>query len=585
MGITNSFSILRKSPQAQANPGGSQLIIGFLLMLAFWILDAAMDANSGLSRTFQQSFFAPDSHEFAERSLVLLLTGCFMLYSIVLIRMRATLGQALQEALVSAETERSKVVAIVEAIGDAISIQDPEMKVLYQNRAHQALLGSHLGERCYQAYRGKSQVCGDCHLLPAFRDGAVHRGEMTLQCSQGVRCLEIIATALKDSDDRVIAGIQVVRDITDRKNAEQAAKKEAALLQHLIDTIPNPIYHQDLAGRFLWCNSAFAGWLAKPRQEVIGLSISDLAPLQICRIFQENEPGPGQGAVHECSLEWGDGELRDVIFYKSMFGDCAGERAGVVGVMIDITQRKRAEQEVVELNAALMQQARELNQANRDLKAFSHAISHDLRTPLTRIYSSGQALEEYDQLLDANGRFFVQSINDGCIQLEALLEALMVLSRVTEATLYTEQVDLSKIARAKATELQQLEPGRRVTFLIPPQLKAQGDPKLLYIALDNLIGNAWKYSSGVAEAVIELGCFNSAEGETIFFLKDNGVGFDSSCSDQLFKPFQRLHSPQQFPGTGLGLATVRRIMARHNGRVWGEGKPGCGATFYFTVNG
>lgn len=576
---------MNKSPDPGGSSGTEQVIIGSMLMLLYWIFDAAIDVTLFGDKSFYLSLVAPHLHEVAHRCLVVLLIACFLLYNRRVSGVRSALEKALHEALLTAESERAKMAAVVEAMGDAISIQDTQLTVLYQNRAHQELLGAHLGEQCYRAYRSESEVCPDCHLVQAFGDGAVHRAEMQMQIlSEQTRCVEIIASPLRDPAGRIIAGIQVVRDITERKLAEQAARKEAALLQHMIDTIPNPIYHQDLSGRFLWCNTAFAGWLGKPRQLVIGRTINELAPMQVCQLFQENEPGPERGTVHECSLRRVDGELSDLIFYKSMFSDSAGERAGVVGVMIDITLRKRAENEIVGLNAALMQQAHELNQANRDLKAFSHAISHDLRTPLTRIYSSGQALEEYRTVLDANGLFFVKAINDGCVQVEALLDALMALSRVTEATLVTEQVDLSGMAREMATEMQRLEPGRRASFRIAPQLRVKGDPKLLYMALENLVGNAWKYTSRVAEAEIELGSFISEDGETVFFLKDNGAGFDDSCSDQLFKPFKRLHSLQQFPGTGLGLATVRRIIRRHNGRVWGEGKQGCGATFYFTVN-
>lgn len=253
--------------------------------------------------------------------------------------------------------------------------------------------------------------------------------------------------------------------------------------------------------------------------------------------------------------------------------------------MTETRQRKRAQQAILGLNASLTQQVHELHQANRELEAFSHAISHDLRTALTRIYSSGQALQEYQDILDESGLFFVKAINDGCRQVEALLDALLELSKVSEVELVSDPVDLSRLARDQATRLRQSEPARRVTFLIAPQLQVRGDAPLLHVAMENLISNAWKYTSRVPEPVIELGSFTSAEGERVFFLKDNGAGFDSARTDQLFKPFRRLHSPQEFPGAGLGLATVRRIIRRHNGRIWGEGKPGCGATFYFTVNG
>ena len=561
-----------------------QLIVGAILLLLFWCLDAAIDMLFSAKVTFLQSFFAPQPQELADRCLVLLLAGFFIAYGSRAAKIRASLEAALQEALFQAETERAKVVAIVEAMGDAISIQDPQMTVLYQNRAHQELMGSHAGKHCYEAYRHQSEICRDCHLIQALNDGAVHRAEMRITCMQSTRCMEIIASVLRDPAGRIIAGIQVMRDITDRKLAEQAARKEAALLQHLIDTIPNPIYHQDLSGRFLWCNTAFAGWLAKPRELVVGRTISEVAPEQVSQVFLDKEPWPERGTVQECYLRRGDGELCDVIFYKSMFSDHTGEGAGVVGFIIDITQRKRAEDEIIGLNAALMRQALELNRANRDLKAFSHAVSHDLRTPLTRIYSSGQALQDYAEVLDANGLFFVKSINDGCVQVEALLDALLVLSRVTEMKIATEEVDLSRIAQEKATELHRTEPGRKAVFRIAPQLQVQGDPQLLYIALENLIGNAWKYTARVPETVIEFGSFTCSEGDRVFFLKDNGAGFNSERLEELFKPFKRLHSAQDYPGTGLGLATVRRIMRRHNGRVWAEGKPGCGATFFFTIN-
>ncbi len=236
-------------------------------------------------------------------------------------------------------------------------------------------------------------------------------------------------------------------------------------------------------------------------------------------------------------------------------------------------------------HADLSQEVLELRHANRELEAFCQAISHDLRASLTSIYTSGQALQEYADELDANGRFFVNSINEGCNRAEATLDALMTLSRVNEAEVARAQVDLSSIARKTAADLHRLEPSRAVRFKIGRQLRVQADPLLLPIALDNLIRNAWKYTSRAPEPLIELGSMTSTEGETVFFLKDNGVGFDSARSEELFLPFRRLHSPQDFPGNGLGLATVRRIIRRHNGRIWGEGRPGCGATFYFTVNG
>jgi PAS domain S-box-containing protein len=583
------------SPIPQGNPGAvsrrpaitpmSQGLLAFLFIVSFWILDAALDSVWFAEGSFSELLFSPSAQELTDRTLVIVLGTCFICYSGLVSGARSTLELALEAALVRAEDEKMKLSAVLEAMGDAISIQDPDLNVIYQNRRHQENMGAHLGEPCYKAYRQQEQPCSGCHLLASYNDGEMHTVEVSTEGGGGTRYCEIVGSAVKDQSGRVLAGIEVVRDITMRKAAERAVWNEAALLQHLIDTIPNPIFYNDPSGRFVWCNTAFAQWLDKPRELIIGRSISEVAAAQVSRVFGGLEPELERGTVQECSLQHADGGMRDVIFYKSVFREASGEKGGVVGVIIDITTRTRAEQEIVGLNAALTQQALELHQFNRDLESFSHAISHDLRTPLTRIYSSAQALQDCQQLLDENGRFFVGTINDGCEQMVGLLDALMILSRVGELDFVADQVDLTRLAEDKAAELSRIEPERRAEFSIEPELCARGDRRLLGIVIDNLLGNAWKYSSRVDRAVIEIGAFTSGDGEPVFFIRDNGAGFDSEHADQLFKPFRRLHSSQEFPGTGLGLATVRRIIRRHNGRVWGEGLPGSGASFYFTLNG
>jgi PAS domain S-box-containing protein len=557
------------------------LAISFVLL--FWMLDAGIGAFVFHEGPFLESILNPTASDIVDRFLVLFLAGCFLRYIGRASREAVALEQAVQDALLEAGQERMKLEGIVESIGDAISIQDPEFTVIYQNKAHRKLMGGHVGESCYKAYCEENEVCCGCHLVEAFRDGEVRRVEVPRRRPDGTHIFEIIAAPVRDKNDRITAGVEVVRDVTDRKFVEQTAKKQANLLQHLIDTIPTPIYYQDTSGRFVWCNDAFAEWLAKPRELVIGRRVAQVASQQVALVLDQMQPSPEQGSVQECSFQRPDGS-REVVIYRSMFSDGAGERGGVVGVIFDISQRKRAEEEICALNAALTQQALELQQLNRELESFGHAISHDLRTPLTRIYSYAQLLHNYRDRLDEDGVAYVKSVNDGCLQAEALLNALMGLSRVTEVELFVSQVDLTNFAREKANELRISDPARHVEFRIDQDLRVQGDMQLLQIALENLIRNAWKYTSNVPEAVIEIGSFASTDGETVFFVRDNGAGFDSSRSEDLFKPFRRLHTNQQFPGHGLGLATVRRIISRHNGRVWGEGEPGSGATFYFTVS-
>jgi light-regulated signal transduction histidine kinase (bacteriophytochrome) len=246
-------------------------------------------------------------------------------------------------------------------------------------------------------------------------------------------------------------------------------------------------------------------------------------------------------------------------------------------------KRKQAEDEIRKLNAELSKHSTELVTANKELEAFSYSVSHDLRTPLTRIYSSSQALMDgYSSCFDENGTFFVRTINDACEQMEELIESLLTLSRVTNSEMNREVVDFSKLAREIVNDMQLAEPARMVVFEITPDVTAHGDYQLLKVVLENLLGNAWKFTKMSNEARIEFGVAEAA-GERVYFVRDNGTGFDMKNAANLFKPFQRLHNPVKFPGTGVGLATVQRIIQRHGGRVWGEGAVDHGAVFYFTL--
>ncbi|MBU5612404.1 PAS domain-containing sensor histidine kinase [Geomonas azotofigens] len=437
-----------------------QILLGALLVLVFWVVDGLLDYLLFGGRPLADFLLASDSHE--DFALVLFLVCGLLLYSRRAHRNEAALEQALQAALEEAERERAKMEGIFEALGEAVSIQDPDLKVLYQNPAHQRMTGPYVGRYCYEAYRKESVPCAGCHLLASFQDGKVHRAELGPEVSATGGYVELIGSSLKGSDGKPHYGIEIVRDIT---------------------------------------------------------------------------------------------------------------------------ARKLAEEETAALNAALTHQAAELQQANQELEAFCHAISHDMRAPLTRVYSSAQELRGYRGQLDDNGRFFVDLVHDGCIQMEALLDSLMVLCRVTEVELACATFDLVPVACEIAAQLRQDQPGHHVSFLTPERLMVHGDPQLLRVVLENLLSNAWKYSNKVEAPVVELGSVATGQGEGTFFIRDNGAGFDSARAGQLFQPFKRLHTYRDFPGTGLGLATVRRIVRRHNGRVWGEGVPGRGATFYVMLPG
>ncbi len=192
-------------------------------------------------------------------------------------------------------------------------------------------------------------------------------------------------------------------------------------------------------------------------------------------------------------------------------------------------------------------------------------------------------LEDYADKLDEQGSDYLARVRAASQRMDQLINDLLKLSRVTRAPLNKTTVDLSALAQEISKEISSREPRRDAVLTIAPQLKARGDLQLLRVALENLLNNAWKFTSKTPRARIEFGAYTDAEGQRVFFVRDNGAGFDMTYVDKLFGAFQRLHSPSDFPGSGVGLATVARIIHRHGGRVWGEGKPGAGASFYFTL--
>ncbi len=242
-----------------------------------------------------------------------------------------------------------------------------------------------------------------------------------------------------------------------------------------------------------------------------------------------------------------------------------------------------SEQEARELAAARADLVRDLEHKNRELESFSYAVSHDLRAPLRRIESFARALTESQAgKLDANGIRFLDRIREASQQMLQLIDDVLHLSRLSRAELRDQELDLSAIVGMILDRFVEAEPERSVEVKIRPGVIAIGDAQLIRIALHNLLENAWKFTSKQPEARIEFGVTNIA-GEPTFFVRDNGAGFDMSYVERLFGPFQRLHLTSEFPGTGIGLATVQRIIHRHGGRVWAEGTVGQGATFHFTI--
>jgi light-regulated signal transduction histidine kinase (bacteriophytochrome) len=248
---------------------------------------------------------------------------------------------------------------------------------------------------------------------------------------------------------------------------------------------------------------------------------------------------------------------------------------------------KHSMEDVLELSGQITARNAELENANRELETFIYSVSHDLRAPLRSISSFISFLaKDYSDRFDDRGKGYLGRISAGSAKMNRLIEDILHLSKVTRQEVNREVVDISRVVNAVISDLREADPGRRVEVVVKEDVTAFVDPRLIEMVLANLLGNAWKFTAKVENARIELGTGNENEnGQTFYYIRDNGSGFDQEYAGQMFLPFHRLHSEDEFEGTGIGLAIVERIIHRHGGKIWAEGEPGKGATVFFTLGG
>jgi PAS domain S-box-containing protein len=285
-------------------------------------------------------------------------------------------------------------------------------------------------------------------------------------------------------------------------------------------------------------------------------------------------------AKEACEVELRKGEQHPLFVQIDAIAAASGLECHAV--IIDISVRRQLEEKIDILYSKLQSHATELEGANIELEAFNSMVAHDLRTPLTNINGYCQIMQQFCAEQNAEYKGYVQGIYEATLQMDRLINTLLKFSRILHAEMHRDKVDLGGIAREVATSLERAETERQVTFRIANGIEAMGYAKLLNIVLDNLIGNAWKYSGNREGTVIEFGVIER-EGKRAYFVRDNGPGFDMAYAEKLFIPFQHLPGAVEFKGNGIGLAIVERIIKRHGGRIWAESERGKGATFYFTL--
>ncbi|HEU0265116.1 MAG TPA: PAS domain S-box protein, partial [Geobacterales bacterium] len=452
-------------------------------------------------------------------------------------------------------------------------------------------------------------------VLPAFSQSGLSRDIPYQVVKKDGSVMDVLLTASAEADEMggIIGSLAVMADVTEQKRAEEGLRKSEEKFARAFHTAPSTMVLATLDdGVFIEVNEAFEKTFGWRCAEVKGHSSQEIVTwenpsdrVMVLSMLQDNRE------VRNLEIPFRTKTGGTFIgLYSADIIVVNGEKC-LLSIAEDITELKRAREQIEILNTNLSLRAVELESANeqlavtlnelesvnerldetnqelllsnQELEAFNYSVTHDLRNPLNNISGISQVLLELSaNSLDANGKGFLTSIVEETQRMDHLIKTLLNFSRITRTELSSEEIDLSNLARSISMELQFMNQQRSVTFSVAEGIHTVGDPALLTVLLKNLLGNAWKYTGKTKAAVITFGRVERG-GETVYFVQDNGCGFDMKHVHMMFHPFRRLHQDADFEGTGIGLATVQRIVQRHGGKVWAEGVVGKGATVYFTL--
>ena len=432
----------------------------------------------------------------------------------------------------------------------------------------------------------------------ALEGGPPYQAEHRIVRPDGeLRWVLMAGVVLRDDTGGPRRMLGICQDITKRKRIGDEIRASAAYNRSLTEANLNPMVTIGPDGTITDLNAATELATGYGRAELIGTEFSgyftepDLARAGYRQVFQD-----GSARDYPLELRHRDGHIASVLYNAAVYRDPAGRVLGVIAAARDVTEANRtqaaqreAEAQVRALHAGLEARVQErtadLERSNKNLEAFTYSVSHDLRAPLRGLSGFSAALvEDYSDRLDETGRGYAQRIQAASERMAALIDDLLQLSRVSRTEMNLGPVDLSAEVDAIVGELQASEPGRRVRFAIQDGVWVTADRGLIRTVVQNLVENAWKFTARRDAATIEFGTTPADDAKICCYVRDNGAGFDPAYADKLFQPFERLHEAADFPGTGIGLASVQRIIERHGGRTWAEGAVDRGATFYFTLD-
>lgn len=471
----------------------------------------------------------------------------------------------------SARLSPQQLQAVLAGVLDALIVTDPHGNILYMNPAAQSVFGFE-----HPAPDERESVNLQRYIRETFdlarEDGQpipeaerpftrALRGEPYRDVVLRVRHKERREEKVFAFSGAIVAGnpplsVLTIRDVSEQRNAE---------LRYRIsfETNPAPTVVARLAdAAVVDVNEGFCHMTNLPKGQAVGQSLMHLGLLPEREDFRDAIDGlkEGRSIEHLPTTIGALGQGKRIVLVSARPIEIDRQPCGIF-TFLDITDLRASE-------ALAARRAGELREANAELESFNYSVAHDLRAPLRGIDGFSQVLlEEYGDELDDTARHYLERIHTGTKRIGELIDDLLDLSRLSRARVRPEEVDLGEVARAVLDELREAEPDREVTLVIAPDLRAVADPSLLHVALTNLLENAWKFSRPRELTRIEVGRTDTG-GEAVYFVRDNGVGFNPAYAEKLFVPFQRLHRPDEFEGTGIGLATVQRVINKHGGRIW-----------------